>query len=108
MFVYILHSRALDSYYTGFCQDNLETRLLKHNTGFYDASYSKKTNDWTIVWTLKCSSNKQALAIEKHIKRMKSKVYIQNILKYNEISIKLLQKFQWAPDSSESFRNRGS
>jgi putative endonuclease len=34
----------------------------------------------------------QALAIEKHIKNMKSKVYIENLLHYPEISIKLLEK----------------
>ncbi len=34
-----------------------------------------------------------ALKIERYIKRMKSRVYIQNLIKYPEISMKLLEKY---------------
>ena len=93
MIVYILYSETLDSYYTGFCQGSLEERISKHQEGFYDKSYTKKASDWTLFWSLTCASNKQALCIEKHIKKMKSKVYIQNLIKYPELSIKLLDKY---------------
>jgi putative endonuclease len=38
-------------------------------------------------------SKKQALQIEKQIKNMKSKVYIQNLKRYPEMTIKLLGKY---------------
>ncbi|PXY38851.1 excinuclease ABC subunit C, partial [Flavobacterium cheongpyeongense] len=36
----------------------------------------------------------QALAIEKHIKDMKSKIYIENLLRYPEVINKLLEKYK--------------
>ncbi len=38
-------------------------------------------------------SKAQALAIEKHIKAMKSKIYIHNLKKYPEMIDKLLLKY---------------
>jgi putative endonuclease len=35
----------------------------------------------------------QAHKIENHIKKMKSKKYIENLKKYPEISLRLLQKY---------------
>jgi putative endonuclease len=93
MNVYIIYSESLDSFYTGFCKDVLQERIEKHIKGMYDDSYTKKASDWILVWHLECFAIKQALQIEKHIKRMKSKVYIQNLIKYPEISAKLLEKY---------------
>jgi len=94
MFVYIIYSLNLNSYYIGYCKDMLDDRIHKHQLGFYDSSYTKKASDWVLVWHLKCHNTKQALAIEKHIKRMKSKIYIQNLLKYKELGEKLLKKYE--------------
>ena len=93
MIVYIIYSLADDSYYVGYCQENLEERLVKHCTGFYDNSYTKKATDWQLFWHLQCSSKQQALAIEKHIKAMKSRKYIIDLKKYPTISEKLLLKY---------------
>ena len=49
--------------------------------------------DWKVFFTIECSSKKQGLAIEKHIKNMKSKTYIRNLAKYPEIAMKLIQKY---------------
>tara|TARA_R110000868_G_scaffold153826_1_gene379776 strand:+ start:99 stop:308 length:210 start_codon:yes stop_codon:yes gene_type:complete len=51
-------------------------------------------DDWTLFYKIDCTTKSQALKIEAHIKRMKSKVYIENLLKYSEITIKLLEKYK--------------
>ena len=40
------------------------------------------------------NSKLQALAIEKHIKKMKSKIYIENLTRYPEMSNKLIKKYK--------------
>jgi putative endonuclease len=94
MFCYIIYSPNFNKYYTGFCQESFADRLLKHNTGFYKNTYSSFTHDWETYLILECQSISQALAIEKHIKKMKSVVYIQNLKKYPEMGQKLLDKFE--------------
>jgi putative endonuclease len=64
-FCYILYSKNLDKYYIGYTQDNLEKRLLKHQTAFYHNSFSKITNDWNVFFSISCECASQALAIEK-------------------------------------------
>jgi predicted GIY-YIG superfamily endonuclease len=49
--VYILYSASLDKYYIGETRD-LAERLAAHNSGKYGVSYTKKTNDWQLVWSL--------------------------------------------------------
>ena len=90
--VYILHSEKLNRYYTGYT-NNLEERLLFHKHP-ESRKFTAKANDWMLFFTIKCNSKKQALSIEKHVKRMKSKKYIQNLKKYPEIIEKLLLKYQ--------------
>ena len=90
---YILYSKCLDKFYIGFTQDSLDNRLKKHRLGFYNQAYTKITNDWVVYFFIKCDCNVQAISIEKHIKKMKSRTYIENLKKYPEISEKLKQKY---------------
>jgi putative endonuclease len=55
--------------------------------------FTYKADDWTLFFSVECASKNQALAIEKHIKAMKSKVYIENLLRYPELSLKLLERY---------------
>jgi putative endonuclease len=55
--------------------------------------YTYNADDWTLFFSINCDSKSQALAIEKHIKTMKSKVYIENLNKHPEIIEKLLDKY---------------
>jgi putative endonuclease len=71
----------------------LSERLFKHNSGFYDKTYSAFTSDWDLFLRIDCISVNQAIQIEKHIKRMKSKVYIENLKKYPEMVDKLLNLY---------------
>ena len=90
--VYILHSIKLDRFYIGFTT-NLEQRLVFHQNAEAH-KYTHKADDWTLFLKIECETKKQALAIEQHIKKMKSKIYIENLLLYPEIKLKLLEKYK--------------
>jgi len=93
--VYILHSNKLNKYYIGFTTDGLEIRLQKHLDKFYEApkTFTRKADDWVLVWNLECSTIEQARAIERHIKNMESSRYIQNLIRFPEIGQKLLSVY---------------
>jgi putative endonuclease len=87
---YILHSATLNKFYIGACQENLTERIKKHNTKFYDGkNFTKAASDWTLFIKIKASDFSQAVRIERKIKAMKSSKYINNLLKYPELIIKL-------------------
>ena len=90
--VYILHSIKLDRFYTGFTT-NLDQRLLFHqNPETHKFTYN--AHDWTLFLKIECASKPQGLEIEKHIKSMKSKVYIRNLKAYPEMMEKLKIKYK--------------
>lgn len=93
MHVYILFSQKAEIFYIGFTTKKVEERLEEHLTNYYGVKFTSRCDDWKIYWKLECGSIKQGLLIEKHIKKMKSKIYIQNLAKYPEISLKLLSKY---------------
>ncbi|MBF04195.1 MAG: excinuclease ABC subunit C [Flavobacterium sp.] len=89
--VYILYSKKLNRYYIGYTSD-FDLRLEFHkNTTTRKFTYN--ATDWILFLKIDCATKKQALSIEKHIKNMKSKTYIQNLLQYPEIIQKLLEKY---------------
>ena len=89
--VNILHSQKLNRYYIGYTKD-LDLRLEFHKNA-HQRKFTYNAEDWNFVLKIECENKKQALSIEKHIKNMKSKIYIQNLLKYPEIITKLLEKY---------------
>ena len=73
----------------------MHDRLHKHNHANYGKHrFTAKTNEWTRFLSVKVDCSSQGLAIEKHIKKMKSKVYILNLAKYPEIIEGLLSKYK--------------
>lgn len=95
---YILYSPSKDSYYYGATTLSAEERLHKHLNDYYDEKYTASIKDWQIFLEIGCSSMKQAMSIEKHIKSMKSRKYVQNLKLHPEMIGKLLEKFH-EPDS---------
>ena len=89
--IYILHSDKIDRYYVGY-SSNLDERLNFHENS-KKRKYTYNAKDWRLYYTIECQTKSLGLAIERHIKRMKSKVYIENLLKYPEITVKLLEKY---------------
>ncbi len=83
-YVYILFSRKLNKYYVGSCL-NLSERLEQHKNGVFANSYTKKADDWEVFFDIPDLTYAQARKIERHIKRMKSKRYIENLKRYPEI-----------------------
>ncbi|WP_310556100.1 GIY-YIG nuclease family protein [Flavobacterium sp.] len=90
---YILYSKSLDKYYIGFTQESILSRLEKHNSSYYDKTFTGIALDWSVYLVILCNTVSQGVRIEKHIKKMKSRVYIENLLRYPEMIEKLLQKF---------------
>jgi len=90
--VYILFSKKLDRFYTGSCKD-LSYRLDQHLRKAFSKSFTAKTDDWELFFFIDHLQYAQARLIEGHIKKMKSKVYIQNLKKHPEIFQKLIIKY---------------
>jgi putative endonuclease len=79
--VYIIYSESMNKYYTGSCED-FSIRLAQHNAG------RNKSTKPGIPWVLKHSelfnSLKEARAREAHIKKMKSRKYIETLILSNQ------------------------
>ncbi len=91
-FVYIIFSEKLNKLYIGYSSDTDE-RLAYHNESERNKIWTKRGIPWKKFLTIKCDSEKQAINIERHIKKMKSKKYIENLAKYPEMVDKLIQKY---------------
>ena len=77
-YTYILYSHSCDRYYVGHCAD-MDARLRRHNAGMV-----KSTRPY-LPWELKhmevFSSRAEASARERRIKSMKSRLYIEQLIK---------------------------
>jgi putative endonuclease len=93
-FCYILHNPSTDTFYVGATRISKDERLERHLSKYYgNTKFTAKYNDWELFYSIHCDSYKQALAIETHIKKMKSKTYIKNLILYPEITDKLLAQY---------------
>ena len=92
-YIYILYSKNIDTFYVGQTID-LHKRVEEHNSKFYDNTYTAKTNDWILYFSIECDSRKQAILIESHIKSMKSRKYYESLKTYPDISINLKNKYK--------------
>jgi putative endonuclease len=91
--VYILYSEKLDRFYTGSCKD-LSYRLLdQHLNKEFKESFTAMADDWELYHCIDELAYKQARSIETHLKKMKSKTYIHNLIKYPEIIERLKVKY---------------
>jgi putative endonuclease len=91
--VYILYSPSLNKYYTGSCI-NISERFDQHLSKFFPDAFTASTTDWIHYFHIDGLAHKQARGIELHIKKMKSKKYIENLKKYPGLVEKLIQLFQ--------------
>ena len=88
---YILHSKTLNKFYTGVCQDSLIDRINKHNDHFYgNHRYTAIADDWELYLRMDASDYSQARRLERKIKSMKSSKYIENLKNYPELLAKIL------------------
>ena len=93
-FCYILFSPSLNRFYIGSTQKSIETRLFEHVSKFFEGSFTSSSSDWELFHSISCENYRQALKIEKHLKKMKSKTYLKNLKKHPEIAERLLVKYK--------------
>ncbi len=67
--------------------------MFKHNNGTFENSFTSKAKDWVLLLKIENLGYKQDRDIEKHIKRMKSKIFIENLQEYSELMEKLKTKY---------------
>ena len=77
-YTYILYSGRLDKYYIGACT-NMERRLHEHNIGH--STFTRTGMPWLLVYCEKFDSLPEAKKREAYIKRMKSRKYIEGLIK---------------------------
>ncbi|MFH0866629.1 MAG: GIY-YIG nuclease family protein [Bacteroidota bacterium] len=93
-YCYILYSETADKFYIGVTSETPDIRLGKHLNDYYQKSkFTNIANDWKIFWSLECPTLFVAKKIEIHLKKMKSRKYLENLKCYAEIGQKLLQKY---------------
>jgi putative endonuclease len=92
-FLYILHSKTNTKYYVGETHD-VKERIRKHNQHEYANAFSKIANDWALALAFECNNRNEALFLERFIKKMKSKIFIEKIIRNPEILSDILSKKQ--------------
>ncbi|WP_211324105.1 GIY-YIG nuclease family protein [Echinicola strongylocentroti] len=90
--VYIIYSQKIDRFYIGYTE-NLTKRLEQHNHHTFKDAFTNRAADWQFFYTIECSGEKQATGIEGHLKKCKSRTYLDNLRKYPEISNKLKMRY---------------
>jgi putative endonuclease len=88
-FVYVIYSVKLNRFYTG-TTDDLDKRIEQHNSAFYPNSFTSKGIPWELKVFFSFENNKTAMDAEKFIKRMKSKIFIENIIKRPELLTEII------------------
>jgi putative endonuclease len=77
-YTYIIYSEKYNRYYIGHCEV-LSARLLRHNSKMVTAT--RNFVPWHFVYYEEYSTKLEANRRELHIKKMKSRKYIENLIK---------------------------
>jgi putative endonuclease len=77
-FIYILQSAKDKSYYVGYT-NNIDNRLYEHNFG--RTRYTKLKRPWNLVYKEEYKTRKEAFKRERYLKKLKSKQYLENLIK---------------------------
>ena len=77
-FTYIIFSEKLNKYYVGACTD-INRRLYEHNIGH--SKFTSTGVPWTLVYQEEYPSLPEAKKREAAIKKMKSRKYIEQLIK---------------------------
>ena len=76
-FLYILYSEKLDKYYVGSTAD-ITRRIERHNEGW--GRFTKGGIPWKLVHTEEYTNKSEAVKRERHIKKQKSRLYIEDLI----------------------------
>ncbi|PBQ33667.1 endonuclease [Sphingobacteriaceae bacterium] len=97
-FVYVIFSQNTNKFYIGETPDVL-TRLAFHNDIGKNTNSTKSGIPWEIFWFLEVGDRSLARRIETHLKKMKSKKYLEDLKKHPSISENLVEKYKGVPGS---------
>jgi putative endonuclease len=75
--MYYIHSSSIDKYYIGYTSD-LELRIERHNSAW--CKFSSHGIPWKLVYSEQFLSKSEAIKREIEIKKMKSRIYIENLI----------------------------
>src|SRR5690606_13624846 len=100
-YLYILYSKSTDRFYVGQSSDVL-SRLDLHNTHHFKGAFTKIASDWEIAMTFPCTQKKDALFLERFVKRMKSKAFIRKVIAHPEILTAILATQHAVPGSPDA------
>ena len=75
--VYILFSESLNKYYVGYTSLSIQDRLNYHL--YNHKGFTANAKDWKITWTKNLKTKKEALILEKKIKKRGAKRYINSL-----------------------------
>ena len=89
---YIVYSPSLDRYYIGITTDDVQFRLEKHNSSFYGIHYTSRAKDWELKLVICCVSYSVARKTELYVKKMKSRNFIERIIKDTNERNSLIEK----------------
>ena len=78
-YLYCIYSKTIAKYYVGETPD-LEIRLKQHNDHYFKTNFTKAASDWKALLQYPCPTKKDALVLEKFIKKMKSRDFIEKII----------------------------
>lgn len=90
-YLYILFSEKTDRFYTGETS-HVENRMNQHRLHYFKSGFTKAAADWKLMLKYCCQNKKDALYLERFIKRMKSKAFIQKIIDNPKILEEILAK----------------
>ena len=77
-YTYVIYSKTKDKYYIGYTH-NLKLRLHRHNAGW--SKSTKSGIPWEIAYYETFHKKAEAIKREKHLKRMKSKKFLEKLVK---------------------------
>ena len=87
---YIIFSPKVNKFYIGASHLDFSLRLFSHNSHKYGKKhFTSIADDWQVYLIIEVENFVQALRIERKIKSMKSKIFIQNLKKYPELIDKI-------------------
>ena len=89
--VYIIYSQKLSRHYVG-TTDNVEQRLIEHNSVLYQNSFTSRGIPWELKWKTKLLISEVAYKLERLIKAMKSKKFIEKLIIQPQIIDDIISK----------------
>jgi putative endonuclease len=90
--VYILKSEKLNRFYIG-TTDDVQRRIIEHNSQTFKNAFTSRGVPWVLILSIDNLSSDQAYKIERHIKKMKSKKYIENLCLNPDLVFNLTRRF---------------